>query len=162
MSLGDITLVKPGGLSTVPTYKYRVQAGATTINAGEPVKLAVAGGAYAIRGANAEPVTGTPTFVGIAATTSNQTATADGFVEVIRLIQGIVFRAPAKLKTAIDTDAELVALLNNRITFDLTGQVFTINESAADAATNGLMVLDANILAGTVDFEVRSSVLAQN
>lgn len=162
MSLGDITIVKTGGLSAVPTYKYRVQAGATAIAAGEPVKIATAGAAYVVRSADAEPVTGTPTFIGIAATNSTQTASADGVVEVYRPIQGVVFRAAAKVKTAIDTDAEVIALLNNRTVFDLTGSVYTLDESAADAGTNGLIVVDADPVAGTVDFEVRSAALAQN
>lgn len=161
MSLGDIQIVKTGGLTNVPTYKYRVQAGATTINAGEPVKIATAGAAYVVRSADAEPVTGTPTFVGIAATTSTQTASADGVVEVYRPVQGVVFRAAAKVKTAIDTDAEVLTILNNRTVFDLTGSVYTLDESAADAGTNGLIVVDADPVKGTVDFEVRASVLAQ-
>lgn len=161
MSLGDITIVKAGGLSNVPTYRYRVQAGATTINAGEPVKIATAGAAYVVRSADAEPVTGTPTFVGIAATTSTQTASADGVVEVYRPIQGVVFRASAKVKTAIDTDVEVLTVLNNRTVFDLTGSTYTLDESAADTATNGLIIVDADPVKGTVDFEVRASVLAQ-
>lgn len=162
MSLGDISIKDAGGLSVVPTNRYRVAAGSTTINAGEPVKLTIAGGAYVVRSATNEPVTGTATFVGIAASTSNQTAGLDGVVDVYGPTPNVIFRASAKLATAVDTDAELIGLLMNRVAFDLTGALFTLSESVADAATNGLVIVGGDILTGKVDFIVRNSVLYRN
>jgi hypothetical protein len=162
MSLGDIILKDSGGLSNTPTDRYRVAAGSTTINAGEPVKLTAAAGAYVVRSADAEPVTGTPTFVGIAASTSTQTASLDGYVDVYLPTVNTLFRCKAKVGTAVDTDAELIALLNNRVVFDLTGSTFTIDESAADAATNGLIIRGADLLTGQVDFIVRATVGYKN
>jgi hypothetical protein len=160
MSLGDITLVKAGGLENIPTYRFRVQAGATTINAGEPVKVATAGAQYVVRSATSEPVTGTPTFVGIAATTSTQTASVDGFVEVYKPIQGVVFRASAKTKANINTVALVDVLRNRRTLLDLTSGVYTVAEATADSGTNGIVIVDGDPVAGTLDFEVRASVLS--
>lgn len=162
MSLGDFSIKDAGGLSNVPTWRYRVAAGSTTINAGEPVKLTAAAGAYVVRSADAEPVTGTATFVGFAASTSTQTAGADGVVDVYLPNPNVVFRGNAKVPTAVDTDAELIGLLMNRVVVDLTGAVFTLDESAADAATNGLVIVGGDILTGKVDFIVRNSVLYRN
>lgn len=162
MSLGDFSIKDAGGLSNVPTWRYRVAAGSTTINAGEPVKLTVAAGAYVVRSADAEPVTGTPTFVGFAASTSTQTAGVDGVVDVYLPNPNVVFRGNAKSAAAIDTDAELIGLLNNRVQLDLTSGVFTVDESTADASTNGILIVGGDILTGKVDFIVRNSVLSRN
>lgn len=162
MSLGDIKIVKVGGLSNVPTYRFKVQAGATTINAGEPVKVATAGAQYVVKSADAEPVTGTPTFVGIAASTSTQTASVDGYVDVYKPIQGVVFRASAKTKSNIATQSAVDTLKNRRSLLDLTSGVFTVDESQADASTNGIVIVDGDPVKGTLDFEIRSSVLSTN
>lgn len=162
MSLGDFAIKDLGGLSCAPTTRYRVAAGSTTINAGEPVKVTTADGAYVVRSADAEPLTSTPTFAGIAASTSTQTAGADGVVDVYGPTTNMVFRGNAKVATAVDTDAELIGLLNNRVVFDLTGAVFTVDESFAVNAVNGLVIVGGDILTGKVDFVVRNSVLYRN
>lgn len=162
MSLGDFKIVKTGGLSNVPTYRFNVQAGATTIYAGEPVKVASAGAQYVVKSADAEPVTGTPTFVGIAQSTSTQTASADGYVDVYKPIQGVVFRGSAKNKANIATQANVNTLKNRRSVLDLTSGVYTVDESAADASTNGIVIVDGDPVKGTLDFEIRGSVLSTN
>lgn len=157
MSLDDFKLVKQGGLSSVPTYKYRVQAGATNIKRGEPVKLSSISGEYVVPLADNEPVTGTPTFLGIAATTSTETASADGFVEVYKPLPGLVFRAKATTPGNIDTDSELKALLNHHVAIDLISGVYTVDENATHAGTNGVIIIDGDIVNGTLDVEFKAA-----
>lgn len=158
MSLDNFTLVKQAGHSSAPTYTYSVQAGATTINRGEPVKLASISGDYVVPSADAEPVVGTPTFLGIAASTSNQTASADGTVEVYRALPGFVFRAKAKTLSTVDTAAEIAALKNNHVVLDLTSSVYTIDAAAAHAGTNGVIIIGGDPVMGTLDVIFKNSV----
>lgn len=160
MSLNDIKVVTTGGLGALPTYKFSVQAGATTIYAGEPVKIGTA--PYVIPLADAEPVTGTPTLIGIAATTSTQTATANGIVEVYLPTSGAVFRASAKSSAAVDTQAEIDALKLKRVILDLTSSVYTVDTAASDAATNGIIIVDGDPVNKTVDFRIKSVALFTN
>lgn len=158
MALGNISIVDNGGLQTCPVRRYHTEAAATTINAGEPVKLKAAGSGYVIPLADAEPVIGTTTaVVGIASTTSTHTASADGFVDVYVPREGVVYRAKAKTAADIDTAAELLAKTNDRVIFDLTSGVYTVDTGAADGATNGITIVGGNITEGTVDFIIRGS-----
>ncbi len=160
MSLNDIKIVKPGGLTALPTQRYTVQAGAITINAGEPVKGGTA--PYVVPSADAEPVTGTPTFIGIAASTSTQTASADGYVDVYIPLPGVIYRASAKSAAAVDTQAEIDALKQKRVVLDLTSSVYTVDTAASDASTNGIIIVDGDPVAKTVDFTIKQSVLFRN
>lgn len=162
MARGDISISSQGGHDVVPSVTYKVQAAATAIKAGEPVKLAAAGGSYVVLSADAEPVTGTPTFVGIAASDSTQTATADGVVSVYESLPGVIYKAFAKDKTNIDTVAEVDAVINNRTVLDLTSGVFTIDTAAIHAATNGIQIVNANKDTGEVYFKIVRTVLADN
>jgi hypothetical protein len=154
MSLGDVTIISPGGQNLPPALSYRVEAAATTINAGEPVKVS---GDYALPSADAEPTTALTTFVGIASSTSTQTASLDGVVDVILAVPGIVYSCKATDPTLIDTDAELLALLNNSLVFNLSAGVYTVDTAVA-APTNGLRVVGGDITNGTISFCVRSAV----
>lgn len=160
MAKGNIQIVDVGGYNTVPTKTFRTEANATAILLGEPLKLKVAGSEYVIPLADAEPVIGTTTpVVGIAASASTQTASADGTVEVYMPRAGMIYRAKAKSAAAVDTDAELKAILNHRVLIDLTSGVYTVDQATVDAAPNGLVIVGGNILNGTLDFIIRESAV---
>ena len=156
MALGNVTIVSPGGNNLPPAQHFRVQAAATTINAGEPVAIS---GAYAIPLADALPTTATPTMVGIASSTSNQTPSLDGDVWVDLAVSGIVLQAAATDPTAVDTQAEINALLNSLVLFNLAAGVYTI-DTAVVAAGNGLRIVGGDPVRGTVQVLVRSSATA--
>lgn len=159
MAANDILILDGGNLSTNPTMRYQTEAGATVINYGEPVKLKAAASRYVIPLADAEPVIGTTTaVVGIAQTTSNQTASADGTVDVFVPIPGMVYICNAKSAAAVDTQAEYDALVNQPVLIDLTSSTYTV-DTASTATADGLVIaaLDITRYPGKVAFMIRSS-----
>lgn len=155
MALGDVSIIYPvAGLP--PAQSFRTEAAATVINAGEPCKVGGTGSHYAVPSADAEPVTSSPTFLGIASSTSTQTPTLDGLVYVDLALPGMVFSARATSAAAIDTDAELLAVTLTKVAFDLTSGSYTVDTASA-GATNGLIILGGDIVNGFVYFTVRAT-----
>ena len=134
---------------------WPVAAAATTINAGEPCKLV---STYAVPSADAEPGTGTPTFLGIATSTSTQTSAVDGLVDVNILVPGIVYSAKAKSAAAGRFSCKNSGtLIGVPVLFDLTSGVYTV-DTGATASTSGLVIVGASSSTGEVFFTVRNSV----
>lgn len=164
MTAGNVTILVGAQGSTSPSKVYQTEAAATNIKFGEPVKLKTAGSQYVIPLADAEPVVGTTTYVvGIAATTSTETASADGTVEVFENLPGTVWLCNAKSSAAVDTQAEYDALVNVPVLFDLTSSVYTVDTAVTDA-TYGLVIesLDITRYPGKVAFSIRSSATINN
>ena len=146
MSALDITYLSEDGSQDIPTRPFQTEAGATDILFGEPVKIKAAGSPYVIPLADAEPVVGTTSAVmGIASGDSTHTASVDGVVDVWSPQPGVVYLCDAKSLAAIDTQAEYDLLVGDRVLFDLTAGVYTVDESATDAATSGLYIVQINI-----------------
>lgn len=155
MAKGNIQVVKQGG----DVVKFRTDAAATAILPGEPCIIGGGGNNYAIVLVDGKPVIATDEFLGIAQSEGTHTATADGTVLVdVPQPNKTVYRAKAKDTTAIDTDAELLAILNDNVLFDLTGTTYTIDEGA-DANTSGLMIRDGDITKGTLDVVVKERAM---
>lgn len=164
MSAGNVTILVGANASTAPMKVYQTEAAATAILFGEPVKLKTAGSQYIIPLADAEPVVGTTTaVVGIAATNSTQTSTANGIVYVFENLPGAVWLCAAKASTAVDTQTEYNALVNVPVLFDLTAGVYTV-DTAVTASTSGLVIesLDITRYPGKVAFTIRSSGTINN
>lgn len=156
MAKADVRIVDLGGVNVTQGRVFRTEAAATAILAGEPVMIGGTGNNYVIPMTDATPAVGTDRMVGIAQNDSNQTASADGTVQVYMVHPNVtVLRAKAKDAAAIDTDAELLAILNDSKLFDLTTGVYTVDESVADATANGLLIVDGDIANGTLDFVVK-------
>lgn len=134
------------------SFTFRTEAGATAILAGEPVKIGGTGTNYVVPIADAEPTT-TVLMMGIAASSSTHTASVGGTVEVILATPEIVWEAKAKTASTVDTDAKILALLNDVVPFDLTTGSFTVDVAAA-AATNGLRILGGDPSRGVVYFNI--------
>lgn len=154
MAKGDVRIIANGGLQAPPAANYRTEAAATAILAGEPVKIGGTSNAYVIPSADAEPVTSAPTFVGIADSDSVHTSTADGDIKVLLASPLLIFEAKAKSSAAVDTQAEINAILNDLVAFDLTSSSYTVDTASA-ASTNGLIIVGGNPILGTVFFRVR-------
>lgn len=151
MSL-DVQIVGGG---TVKTKEFRVEAGAVgSITPGKPVKVGGTGANYVVLLAAGDPEVGTDRMIGIATSTSTDTAAADGTVQVELVEPGVhVMRAKVTTPANMDTDAELLAILNDSVTFDLTSTTFTVNENEGDDPNvHGLMIIDGDVTNGTVDF----------
>ena len=156
MARGNISIVRPGGLYFPPSMQFRTEAGSTAIVAGEPVKLGGTGSNFAILMIDGDPElaggVSADTVIGVASTDGTHTAAANGVVDVLLPLGGVVFSARALTVGSVDTDAELLGVLNDRVVFDLTAGVFTVDAAAGDSATNGIRIVGGDINTSQVHF----------
>ena len=147
----DIQIARTAG-GNVPTYRWQTDAGDTAIKAGDPVKLKAAGSPYVIGLADGDLTIGTDTaMVGIAASDSTHTASADGVVDVYIPMPGTIWKAKATTSGNVaDT------IIGDRVTVDLTGTTYTIDENATDAATSAFYIVGVDADEGTVEFTIRT------
>lgn len=158
MSANDVKITTVGNGSLVERT-YRVASGAIgSIDVGEPVKIGGNGNNFVILLATGDPEIGTDRMVGIAAAISTDTVADDGTVRVWIPDANSVMTCAATTPANIDTAAELLAIDNDSVTFDLTGAIFTINENEGDDPNvHGLMIIGGDINAGTLDFILNPS-----
>jgi len=153
----DIKILRTAG-GNVPTYRWQTDAGDAAISAGDPVKLKAAGSPYVIGLVDGDNTIGTDaSIVGIAASDSTHTASADGVVDVYVPLPGIVYEAKAKTAASVDTEAEILAMCGDRKVLDLTDGVYTVDEAAADAAANGIIVVGGDAEKKTLHFLIRAN-----
>ena len=155
MASNDLKIVKHGG----DTVKFRTDAASTAILFGEPTMIGGGGDNYAIALTNGKPVIATDEFLGIAQSVGTHTSTLDGtvLIEVPQTNKSVI-RGKATDTTNINTDAKLLALLNDNVAFDLTGTTYTIDEDS-DGNTQGLRIRDGDIVKGTLDVVVKEHAL---
>lgn len=147
MALGDIVHYDEGAFGYPGDVEFAVASGtAQSIKAGEPVARALGATAVAIMGTG-KPLVGTDFVVGIAATTSTDTATADGVVKVTKLVTGDSYLISPKTASSWNTQTKYNDLVGKRVTLDLTSSTWTINatDSGTAAANNGCIVLPLDI-----------------
>jgi len=137
MSLGDISILSPGGQQLPPSMRFRTELNTTVANPGEPVAIGGTGTNYVAVLADAKPLTSDASFAGIASSLSTQTAAVDGVVDVLIPVGGIVYACKAKTSTTFDTDAEILAVLNDNVILDLTNGVYTVDVAAGSAGGTG-------------------------
>lgn len=157
MASGDIQFAQPNVHQLVGARKANVAAGATTINPGEPVAMAL--GAVSVTAmATNKPVVATDFLIGISTSTSTQTASVAGTVDYIPLVEGQEYLISPKVAASWDTQAEYDALVGKRVLIDLTTGSYTL--LAADGSTSGCVVTAMNIAEnpGKVKFLFRSGV----
>lgn len=128
--------------------KYKVTANSVGSNGsvgpilpGEPVTK-VAGAAGVLAAATNAP-TATLRIVGIAQTTSTDTASADGTVTIMPSTNGQLFMIAPKVAATWNTQAKYNALIGSRVLIDNTSGVYTL--LATDGAGNGCIVEYLNI-----------------
>jgi hypothetical protein len=160
MSKYDLRVVGPSF-----NKEYRVAAAATAINPGEPVNSlnTLTSGAASVNTAvvltDGKPLIGTDNFLGIAAKAGSHTASVAGRVSVSRVYPSVTeIWGAAKSAAAIDTDAELLAILFDAVLFDLTSTLYTIDQAAASNAA-GLTIVDGNIATGELGVTVDARAL---
>ncbi len=157
MALGDITILEQNSEMGRGARLYNVLGSPTIIYAGEPVARALGAVAVSPCATNAGMV-GTDYIVGVAATTSTNTTTANGTVNVLPLTSGTTFLINPNVSATWDTQAEYDALVGKRMLLDLTASTYTI--LATDGAGNGLVVmpLDIKKYPGKVAFAFRAAL----
>lgn len=157
MAINDITILDPGQFGSIGTIQYAVAASATLIYPGEPVTKALGDFVVSPMATN-KPVVATDFLAGIAMSTSTNTASAAGTVEVMPLVANVVYLLKPNSAAAFDTQAEYDALVGDRVLIDLTAGVYTI--LATDGATSGcvIMPLDIKKFPGKVAFSFRNGV----
>lgn len=161
---GDISIYRAGGMLFSATAS--VASGTTaSISAGEPTTPAGAStavtGVVALSADLSPTVVGTATnvhFAGLAKSDSTETAAAAGNVTLWAPMPGILYAAKAKSASAVDTQAEIIALLNKRVLLDLTAAVFTVDTAAADSTSNGLIIYGGDPAANLVFFALSPNV----
>ena len=139
-----------------------VAAGTTaSIAKGTPTKGADAAAASPWTGAVAIMVDGDGTtsqrFTGIAKSASTETASAAGSVDVWLPSPTMVYNGFAKTASTADTQAEIQALFGKRVVFDLTSSNWTVDAAAADASTNGVVIIGGEFQTSTLYFLVSPS-----
>ncbi len=156
MALGDVTFYESGSVGSPTAIKLPVDASATLILAGEPVSTTLGTDTVGPLATN-KPVVGTDFMCGIAATTSTNTASVIGTVDVFVLQKGVSYLCAPLTAATWDTQAEYDELVGARVLFDLTTGVYTI--TASDGATSGLVVLPLDIkkFPGKVRFAIRQA-----
>ena len=157
MARADIKIVKNPG----PVIKYRTDDRTTssataTIKPGDVVKKGGAEGNFATIVLTGDPEVGTDMVLGVVASESTETSTADGTVDVYFPLSGQVIRGKAATAANIDTDAELLLLLNDSVAFDRSAATedgtLTIDEDEGDDPNvHGLTIIDGDTSAGTLD-----------
>jgi hypothetical protein len=152
MASGDIQPFENSNASGMNgALKYAVASGTTaSINPGEPV-VKLAGTNYVEQAPTNSP-TSTNRIVGVAASTSTETASVSGLVDVIPACNGQLWIIAPKVATTWNTQAKYNALIGARVLIDLTSSTFTI--LASDSAGNGCIVeyLDIAKYPGMVAF----------
>jgi L-rhamnose isomerase len=160
---GDITILREGAFGAPGSRKHAVAAGTTaSIKPGE-LCLKVLGNASVTAWTannNAKPVVSTDYIVGLSATTSTETATAVGTVEITPIVPGMVLLGNPKVAATWDTQAEYDALVGDRVLLDTT-TTGVQSLLAVDGATHGLVIepLDVTKYPGKVAFSVRAGAL---
>lgn len=150
------------------SMKFYVATGATgadntvsRIRAGEPVTRYGTGPGGVIAALTSTP-TASSKIVGVAASTSNETASVSGTVDVVPALPGQVWLISPLTATSWDTQAEYNALVGKRMVLDNTAGVYTL--AATDAAGNGCIVeyLDIARYPGKVAFSWATSTCYLN
>ncbi len=158
MATGDIQPYENSSASKMDgAIKFYVKANSfgssgsvSRIKPGEPVQKRI--GATSVYAAINNFPTTTLLVVGVAASTSTETASVDGSVDVIPASPGQIWMIAPKVAATWDTQSEYNALVGSRVLVDNTTGTYTM--LATDAAGNGCIVeyLDVAKYPGMVAF----------
>jgi hypothetical protein len=97
--------------------------------------------------------------IGIAASDSTQTASADGTISVYVPDGEAIWEAAPTTAANADTQAEINALVGDRVLFDLVSTVYTVDENAGDTATSGIQIVGGDAERGKIYFKIRPAAL---
>lgn len=166
MTTNDIKVIAmPGGTREFKVDDRNTGSVARTIKAGEPANECTN---YVTRVADDDPNIDTAgaTLVGIAASESTETATANGVVNVTMLIPCVtVLRGAASTVANVDSESELLAYLHDDVMFGASATIYntttngiiTIDEDDDDVTNHGLKIIGGSADAdGELDVIVKA------
>ena len=163
MALQDLVVHKiNNGSGTKGSIRYAVAASATLINSGEPVIKVIGSGTGVTPLQTNSPVVGTTFMAGVAVSTSTNTASVAGTVDVLPATSDTVFLIAPKVAATWATQALYDALVGSRVLIDLTSASYTV--LASDSATNGCVIMPLDVVANpgkvAISFRDASNYLA--
>lgn len=155
---GEIQIFREGAFGTPGTRKHAVTSGTTASIKYGQLCLKTPGSAFVVAwdaSNTAKPVVATDYVAGLAMSTSTETASAVGYVDVMPLLPGMVLIGDPKVAATWDTQAEYDALVGDRVLLDTTAAGIQ-SLLATDGATYGLIIepLDLSRYPGKIAFSV--------
>jgi hypothetical protein len=145
MATGDLSLFRAGaGPGSYGSIRHQVASGGTppAINAGEPVSKTL-GNQYVITNPTSGQVVATNFLAGVSTSASTETATLDGYVDVMPIDQGTIWLIAPGTAATWNTQAKYNALVGARVLIQKVAGVYTI--LASDGATSGCVIENLNI-----------------
>jgi hypothetical protein len=137
-------IVALGTANSIHTGEPTIKGEATGTSTGA-IKIAVDG----------DPLTtSTHQFSGIAKSESTDTVAAAGACTTWMPLPGIIYKGKAKTSSTADTAAEINALKDKRVVFDLTSTTWSVDAAATDANTNPVVIVGGDYRTTEVYFLV--------
>lgn len=164
MALGDFSIYNANsdtGSTGGRRHQTAAGAGFPAINAGELVSKTL-GNQYVITNPTSGQAVATNFLAGISNSTSTETATLDGYVDVTPVNSGAIWLVAPAVAATWNTQTKYNALVGARVLIQKSAAgntgIYTI--LAADGSTNGCVVENLNIFdyPGMVAFSLRSAL----
>jgi hypothetical protein len=169
MALNDIVPFDDG--TYMPGAKRYIVKGSNgrsnAINAGELVRKQALGAYFAtswspgLAALATRPAVGTDYIYGLATSTSTETTSLDGTVDVMPITTGLTFLISPLVAASWDTQAKYDALVGARVLINYAATTGKMTVIASDSAANGLVVepLDITKHPGKVRVSVRRALM---
>ncbi len=158
-----IRVVDVGGHNVVPTIKCQTEANVAVgaIDAGMLVKWKSNGSPYVVPLVTGDHTIGTDAaIVGLCVGSGTQTAAADGYVEVQLPLPGVIYEADATTAANVNTQAEIDALVGDRVGIDVSATTaagnWTIDEDEGEAQTFAFCIIGGDPARQTLKFIIRT------
>ncbi len=139
MALGDLVVLDQNVMTGAGARLYNVAAG-TAILAGEPVWVPALATTTVQPAPTNFPDASAHLMVGVAATSSTNTATAAGIVNVVEVNSSLVYLISPDAGTSWDTQAEYDALVNTRV---LIKNSATVGATPSNSGSYTLLASDS-------------------
>lgn len=150
-------MVDNGGHSAVPTVRFQTEANGTSvgIKGGIFYKWKSNGSPYVVPAVTGDHTIGTDTaLLGLAASDSTATASADGYVDIYMPLPGVVYRGFAT--TAGNVAATIVG---DRVGIDVSATTdagdWTVDEDEGETQTLAFCIVGVDTSEKTVDVIIR-------
>ena len=159
MAANDFRVLK-GGFTV---HRFRTESNTTLgLAAGDLMMRGGTGGNYAVLVTDGAPTQGTDLLFGLSKSGATNTASADCVIDVLLVGQGTILEGKATTTANVNTDAKLLALLNDYVNCDRSAAtaagVLTIDEDQGGTpATLSFCILDGDIVTGKLRVAVCSA-----